>query len=635
MKIIKLANSLLLASLISTKSFATDTKVVDKSIKIKVSEPLSKMQKRELREMGVKNIVYVGDMNYYLYGDATKIDRYVATHKNISLLKSDLEDERVDSSIYKSDATLGELEVVTYLKLTLLFLDEMSDSEIESYLNSSGIEADLLSNNMELKSANIRIESGDLEKLRKLDKILYIQKAVSIGAKNARTRSYEGADSISKGAYNLNAKGMRVAVVDGGLVRATHQEFMSGGKSRVHDIGDYDYADHATHVAGTIAAQGVDAKAKGMATGSEIYSFSFYDGAFADKAIDIYNHYDILFSNHSYGYNEKKKLATYDVEAAKQDRAVYQNPFLNIFQAAGNDGIDESYPAYGKIKGPANSKNILTIGALNINANARARFSSNGPVKDGRIKPDLCVRGEGIYSTAAQSDSDYIWMNGTSMATPAATGMGVLVSEAYKRVSGGYDIRHDILKAALINAAKDRGRRGPDYDTGFGMIDVKGAVDEINSINSTSPLIHIDTISYKESRSYNFSITHSRKFKATICWVDPSASPSSSSSLVNDLDMVLVSSSGKRYYPYTLNPANPTEFAHKDRENHVDNIEQIEVDNLPAGDYRLVVKGGVVVTSKQDFAIASNVSISKKSNIIELQPSQLQNFAKVIQASIR
>jgi len=84
-----------------------------------------------------------------------------------------------------------------------------------------------------------------------------------------------------------------------------------------------------------------------------------------------------------------------------------------------------------------------------------------------------------------------------------------------------------------------------------------------------------------------------------------------------------------------LNPSNPTQVAKQDRENHVDNVEQIYVKNLPSGEYVLEVKGSVVVTSKQDFAIASNVSISKSSNILILQPSKLKNFAKTIQASIQ
>jgi len=634
MKIKNITSSLVLLAVLANDSFANVVANAHKSVKIELDAPLSEDDKSYLYENGIENIVYAGDMSYYIYGDDSSIDDMVSTYKKIIKTTSALADDRLSKKSCTSDNNLADLSIDAPTYINVLFLKQMSKIEIENYLQYSGITATVSTVTLGLKSAKIRINSSDLDRLKELPLIQYIDKTSAIGVRNIKTTKFEKVDQVWGGAYNLTGSGMSVAVVDGGLAKKDHQEFVNNGESRVYEMSDADYADHATHVAGTIGAKGVDGKARGMASDVDIYSYSFLDSSFADMIVKIYNNDDVLFSNHSYGYNDKSKLGTYDSEAVKQDRAVAQNPFLNVFEAAGNDGEDANYPAYGKIKGPANSKNIITVGALNLNASGVAKFSSNGPVKDGRIKPDLCTRGEGIYSTGAASTSDYLWMNGTSMAAPSATGMGILVGEAYKKVSGGYDIRHDILKSALINAAIDKGRVGPDYDVGFGMIDVKGAVDIVNSLESTSPLLHIDNISYNESKNLPFSMKKSGEFKVTMSWVDPAGNPSSGSSLVNDLDMVLVSDSGKKYYPFTLNPANPTALAKSDRANHVDNIEQIKVANLPKGEYTLMIKGGVVVTSKQEFSIASNISISKNSNINKLEPSKLKNFAKTIQASI-
>jgi len=602
------------------------------SYELSVDSPFSVEQKSDLYKHGLKTLKYAGKLTYHLYGDE-KLSAYLSQLENIKEIKK-LSNMRFDVDILDDKNGLSTLSYDGPINVTLLFMEEMSKEEIENYLSEASVDAYVISANPSLRSANIRIYKDELKKLSNLHKIDYIQKSYTYGTKNIKTRKYEGVNEVFE-SYGLSGSGVSVAVVDGGLVRKDHVEFQENGYSRVITHGDYEYADHATHVAGTIAAKGVKVKAKGMAPKATVYSFSFNDGAFADIVTDIYNRYDVLFSNHSYGYNDMMKLGTYDAEAAKEDRAVYQNPYLNIFIAAGNDGENSEYPQYGKIKGPANAKNVLTIGALNLNASAVAKFSSNGPVKDGRIKPELCARGEGIYSTFSQNKTDYMWMNGTSMATPAATGMGVLLSEAYKKVGGGDDIRHDLLESVLVNSALDIGRKGPDYDSGFGMIDLKGAVKLIKSLDSSSPLLHEDYVKNSEVKRFNFKISNKREFKATISWVDPSASPSNGASLVNDLDMVLVSKSGKKYYPYTLNPSNPTQVAKQDRENHVDNVEQIYVKNLPSGEYVLEVKGSVVVTSKQDFAIASNVSISKSSNILILEPSKLKNFAKTIQASIQ
>ena len=630
----KITYSILMLGMLheSLLAFNEETK---EGVKVKVSSSLVDSLKRKLYKEGVETISYIGDMSYYIYGKKDGVENFIKNSKLIRSVNRDFLDQKVDNEIFKKGA-LDELSFNDSINLELLFFEEMDKSSLRKLFSDLNIDATVLSVNESLRSATIRVDKDAISKLKRSPKIEYIQKKVLLGSKNSKTREYHNVNSVSKDSgFHLEGGGLRVGIVDGGLVRDTHQEFVdSKGKSRVVDVGEYRYADHATHVAGIIGAHGVNPKAKGMAPDTNIYSFSFNDGSFGEMAVYIYNRYDILFSNHSYGYNDMMQLGKYDAEAVKQDRAVYQNPYLNIFEAAGNDGADAAYPAYGKIKGPANSKNILTIGALNINCAINAEFSSNGPVKDGRIKPDLCVRGEGIYSTFSQSDDDYMWMNGTSMATPAATGMALLLNQEYKRVTGGYDIRHDILKSALINSAIDKGRVGPDYDTGFGMINIEGAVKTISSLKSDSPRLFIDSVVEGEEKSYPFYFKNGGDFKATLVWVDPAGSPSASSSLVDDLDMVLVDERGNRYYPWSLDPSNPTQPAKQDRENHVDNIEQIVVKDLPSGRYTLKIKGSVVVKSRQDFAVSSNISINKENHIPKVLPSKIKNFAKTIQASL-
>jgi subtilisin family serine protease len=65
---------------------------------------------------------------------------------------------------------------------------------------------------------------------------------------------------------------LTVGVWDEGAVRATHQEF--GGRV-VSGDGTATLNDHATHVAGTIGAAGVNPMAKGMATAVNIRSYDW------------------------------------------------------------------------------------------------------------------------------------------------------------------------------------------------------------------------------------------------------------------------------------------------------------------------------------------------------------------------
>lgn len=85
------------------------------------------------------------------------------------------------------------------------------------------------------------------------------------------------------GGYSLTGAGVRVGVfeaTEGGnfAIRTTHQEFAAGGGgSRVTMVDAFTagaYSSHATHVAGTIGAAGVDPAARGMAPGVTMRGYS-------------------------------------------------------------------------------------------------------------------------------------------------------------------------------------------------------------------------------------------------------------------------------------------------------------------------------------------------------------------------
>jgi len=189
----------------------------------------------------------------------------------------------------------------------------------------------------------------------------------------------------------------------------------------------------------------------------------------------------------------------------------------------------------------------------------------------------------------------------------------------------------------MVNTAVDKENAGPDYKVGFGMIDAKAAVDTVKTIGTSGSLVSIDKVTNNTENGekvYNFS--HSGgKFKTTLSWVDVEANPSSSVTLVNDLDMILVNrDSGAKFYPYTLDKNNPSALAKTNKANRVDNIEQIEVSNLPQGNYQLIIKGYEIISKSQEFALASNVAIFGSNSIETLRPSQLKNFAKTMHGGI-
>ncbi len=75
----------------------------------------------------------------------------------------------------------------------------------------------------------------------------------------------------------------------------------------------------------------------------------------------------------------------------------------------------------------------------------------------------------------------YTVMCGTSMAAPSVTGSVALMLQEYRLVyntSGNF--WPSSAKALLIQTATDLGNPGPDYQNGFGLVNIQAAVDLIN-----------------------------------------------------------------------------------------------------------------------------------------------------------
>ena len=258
-----------LSALVSSSIFASEL-----SLEVQVDNPLSAKQKETLRQNGVATIRYAGKDSYYLYAKDNEIEKSLERLPFIKAVKT-LNSKKLDCEMFSTNGGLSTLSYQDVMKLSILFFDEMSKEDIEQYFEQYSIDAKVLSANKALRSATIRIDQSQIDKLKNLGKIEYIQKAHTLGLRNVKTRNYEGVNSAYEN-YGLDGKGTSVAVVDGGMVREDHVEFNENGQSRIHIEGNYDFADHATHVAGTIGAKGVDKNAKGMAPKATIYSFSFY-----------------------------------------------------------------------------------------------------------------------------------------------------------------------------------------------------------------------------------------------------------------------------------------------------------------------------------------------------------------------
>ncbi|GAB4000582.1 hypothetical protein GCM10028807_54010 [Spirosoma daeguense] len=338
---------------------------------------------------------------------------------------------------------------------------------------------------------------------------------------------------------NSSVMAGRLGLWDGGRVLDTHQEFKPTGSSNriTHKNNATVLSDHATHLAGTLVAQGINADAKGMAYGATL---SVWD--YTDDILEISSAApNLLISNHAYGpvvgwvYNESRPgndpnlkwewwgnttmsstedylFGFYTTRTQDLDRIAYNNPFHLMVRSADNKRGETGPPAgtsyylrntdtqskatrsrndtYDVIPAEATGKNVLTIGAANIsyttknqlNLEGTTNFSGWGPTDDGRIKPDLLGIGSNVLSTLSNGTTTYGTLSGTSMASANVAGSLFLLQELYASqrapglpTSGQFMLAATLKGLAIHTAYRTNPAAGPDYRQGWGLLDTEAA----------------------------------------------------------------------------------------------------------------------------------------------------------------
>ncbi|MBI2865598.1 MAG: S8 family serine peptidase [Chloroflexi bacterium] len=231
----------------------------------------------------------------------------------------------------------------------------------------------------------------------------------------------------------------------------------------------------------------------------------------------------------------------YTASAQQADSAMWQKKDLLLLFAAGNEGVDANSNGLidpDSMNSPGTAKNVITVGAsenvrtsLNAytwgnlfsgnpfpanpingdpagnNASGLAAFSSRGPTDDGRIKPDIVAPGTWIVSARSHAsgagngwmsysgNSHYVYMGGTSMATPLTAGAATIVREWLTRIRSVANPSGALLKALLLNGAVDM--TPGQYGTGSAReipavrpnsVEGYGRVDLVQTIDPPSPL---------------------------------------------------------------------------------------------------------------------------------------------------
>lgn len=482
----------------------------------------------------------------------------------------------------------------------------------------------------------LRVEvPGDaVENLAASPRVVYAEEYAQPEFLNDRAKDIVGARPLAIPQFltrqGLNGEGQTIGLADSGLDTGSygnlHPDLESppGRKPRVIMLKSWsgvktpaDTVGHGTHMAGTLVGSGAasDGKYTGMAPEASLYFQGIVDEN--DKPappLDLWELYNPAYQAgvriHVNGWGKKNN--TYDSAASQIDDFVREHPdFLAIF-GAGNSG-----PREGSLTAEANSKNILTVGASisprpafeNATGSTEeiADFSSRGPARDGRIKPELVAPGTSVISLASRLTSgnlpgrpDYTILQGTSMATAVTGGAAALLRQYYEQQTGFTEPSAALMKTTLINGAR-RLEEEP-AASGFGLLDIGSTIMALE--NRLFEVVD-DPKGLADGKSLTLEkeITHSdAPFKVTLGWTDPAASPGATSALVNDLNLEVIAPDGQKYLG--------NDFAQRGEPDTINNVEQVYIPNPELGVYQIVVTGQSVVEDAspkpgitQDFAL--------------------------------
>lgn len=530
-----------------------------------------------------------------------------------------------------------------------------------------------------------RVPSASLRALAEDERVFAIaaKRNLKIAVDNAVTAQTSHVTELYSAPYGLTGAGVAVSLFELAAAQSSHPEF--GGRMTVQASGGSS-ADrrHATHVAGTLGAAGLNPAAKGMAPKVAIHEFCVPVFGLNQCLGDWLTIKDeqlqtrgVVADNNSWGYvwgweegsppiwnQGDASWGAYDLELTSPIDEISIDRGVLFVHSSGNDGnlpiglgtewrthihwdpdsmedlpgtycvskdgsgtdcptatctagceksLHHPLTPFDTLGTTAAAKNILAVGAVNTDLTIIG-FSSRGPAKDGRVKPDVVARGSNVFSTVPENS--YTNLNGTSMAAPAVTGMAALLTEQWRRTFGA-NPRPEHLKALLIAGTEDIGNPGPDYTFGFGLVNAKKSVDLIRNNEGN---LHIRDLSFAQGTTDQVEVPivveQTQNVRVVLNWADPAipylggnviVAPKA---LVNNLDLRVVDPSGNAWQPYVLDLGNPQAAATRGV-NNVDNVEMVEIPNAAPGTYRIVATGTRVTEGPQRAVLVTSVRTAR------------------------
>jgi len=577
---------------------------------IQLTHTPSDAEKAQLKSQGIELISYIPNKAWYaaISIDGSSASSQSEIHSVIALQVTD----KIEPKILSEGIGDWAVNPDGTVSLQVIFYEDVSQALAQTVLSkySSNTQGPGALNDwvVEISEASIQALAAE-DFVKWVNEIPSPPETFNDGARAAiRVNGVQAA--------GLSGNGVNVGIWDGGKV-GDHSDL----NSRVTIVENVGVSDHATHVAGTVGGDGTLSEGgattrwRGMAPAVSFFSY-MYDGEQPEEHEDAIQIYDINLSQNSWGHCFL--LGDYTLPSEKFDdivRGVYVKRIPIIFAAA-NQRIPSfrcprtTASGFFTVTSPGTAKNVISVGATNSDDDTMTSFSSWGPTDDGRIKPDVsapgCERRGGRSINSTLPGDIYGGKCGTSMAAPVVSGTVALMLERYRELFGQNAVPiPSTYKALLIQAAKDLGNTGPDYQFGYGRINARKTIHLLDD----GKFLEDEIQTSSEIDTHTAIVENGAiEFKVTLVWDDFKGDSAVIPQLVNDLDLVVIAPNGTEYFPWVLDPQNPANPATRG-EDHINNVEQVIVTDPMAGVWEIEVKGTTIPEAPQSYSLVEGVEL--------------------------
>jgi hypothetical protein len=652
---------------------------------VQSNAPLTEQQKAQLSSLGVAIHEYVSD-DTYLCGfkpadlsavRALPFVAWVGVYQHGFKIPPALRPPvatTLTASIGASD--LGPLTSRTPHNVDVVLHDDVdpNDAGLKAKIAAAArINPDDL--HMSRHKARLHVQERYLNDLAAIDEVRHIEPVSTVKLFNNIARTILNAHVVVNGT-TYEGDGEIVVVNDTGFDMGSaanvHPAF-TGRVIKLVALGRPNKSDdpegHGTHVAGSVLGNGnspnMGGAIQGTAPQARLIVQSLLDsgGGLGGIPADLHDlfrpPYDVdkaRIQTNSWGATTPG--LAYSQSSREIDDFIWNHQDCTICFAAGNDGTDGNHDGAidpASVGSEAAAKNCITVGASENNRtnieltygalrpsswsanpifrdktaddpNGMAAFSSRGPSKEKRFKPDLVAPGTSILSTRSRnavtvptifgtsSDNAFFFDDGTSMATPLVAGCVAVVRESLVK-NGMPNPSAAVIKALLINGAvtlpgqysPSEAGTSPNSNSGWGRVNLAGSIilpghNPNSGFGEGGPLkqgqdgtITITVPGHKAAAGNEVGpMSLSPSLKITLVWTDPPGA-----TLQNDLDLIVTASNGQQRH------GNMGTSKNFDR---VNNVEQVVWDNIPAGDVKITIHAFHITQFPQPWAYAWRLS---------------------------